>query len=195
MNVSTPQELTSMFNALGNGDRTARTQLLRVVYDELHVMAAALMRGERVDHTLQATALVNEAYIRLLGGAPQEWDSRAHFFGAAAEVMRRILVDHAREKAALKRGGGRERVVLTEEPAAESCTPDEVISVDDVLTELEAVDERKAALVKLRFYAGLTLAEIAAILEVSEITVKRDWRFARAWLEARLTESRDGSRE
>lgn len=189
MNVATPKELTRIFNAMGDGDRTARAQLLNVVYDELHGMAAALMRGERVNHTLQATALVHEAYLRLLGGAPKEWENRAHFFGAAAEVMRRILVDHAREKAALKRGGDRARVVLSDEPASQSSDPEDVIAIDAVLAELEGFDPRKATLVKLRFYAGLTLAEIAAILEVAEITVKRDWRFARAWLETRLASS------
>lgn len=177
-----------MLTALSSGDTTSRARLIELIYDQLHGLACGLMRGERVDHTLQATALLHEAYVRLIGTAPTDWKSRAHFFGAAAEVMRRILIDHARERKALKRGGDRGREPLDPMIAKAFQSPDDLLDVDQALSKLETIEPRKASIVKMRFFAGLTLDEIAAVLDVSVITVKRDWRFARAWMVNQLEE-------
>ena len=183
---SPANEVTRVLKELAAGQTGARARLLELIYDELRGLARGLLRGERVDHTLAATGLVHEAYLRLLGDRPTNWDNRAHFFGAAAEVMRRVLVDHARGQRAAKRGGGRMRAPLDSGVSAKLKTPDTLLDVDEALTKLEAIEPRKARVVKLRFFAGLTLDEIAAVLEVAPITVKRDWRYARAWLVSHL---------
>ena len=166
---------------MGDGDDDARAQLFSLVYQELHDLAERCMRGERIEHTLQPTALVHEAYLRLTGTNEARWEGRAHFFGAAIVVMRRILVDHARSKCALRRGGGAERVALDDHLAFEPDRPEEVVAVDRALVELETIDGELAEIVMLRFFGGLQLDQIAAILDVSVPTIKRRWRAARAW--------------
>lgn len=174
-------ELTRILADLRHGDTEAQGQLAALVYDDLRELAAAHFRRERVGHTLQPTALVHEAFLRLFGNVGSVWENRAHFFGAAGEVMRRILVDYARRRQALKRGGGAETVdvgdvAMPEEDAAT------VLAVDEALNSLAAHDERKRKLVELRFFAGLTMEEAAETLGVSLATAKRDWTFAKAWL-------------
>lgn len=180
------QELTRILHSLSTGDPSARIRLLACIYDELHQLAGRLMRGERADHTLQTTALVHEAYLRLFGSHAPAWENRGQLFGAAAEVMRRVLIDHARERGAVKRGGKRARAPLDSGMVGVVDHTADVLSVDEAVTALETQDPRKAAIVKLRFFAGLTVEEIAAVLEIAPITVKRDWRFAKAWLMRRM---------
>ncbi|MAY75951.1 MAG: RNA polymerase subunit sigma-70 [Phycisphaerae bacterium] len=193
-------ELTSLIEASAGGSRDARDRLVEVVYGELHAMARSRLRSERSDHTLGATGLVNETYLRLFRvagevGTPSFAD-RGAFFAAAATAMRRILVDHARGKAAVKRGGPRaergSRVSLDVLDAAESLQPEELLSLDDAICRLEQVDERAARVVRLRFYAGQGIETIAEIMGVSDRTIKRDWEFARAWLRTALDHP-DGS--
>lgn len=161
-------------------------ELVSALYDQLHAMAAAVMRSERPDHTLSATALVHEAYLRLPDPGKVEWQDRGHFMAVACRVMRRVLVDHARRRAAAKRGG--ERVTLRDDLAALPDRTLEILSLDEALSRLEVLDERRARVVEMRFFSGLETDEIGRVLGVSEATVKRDWRFARAWLLAELTE-------
>jgi len=164
------------------GDRQAFDQMFPVVYDELHRLAAQYLRRERPDHTLQPTALVNEAYLRLINQRQVDWRNRAQFVGVAAGMMRRILVNHARERAAAKRPDGRERVSLSlVEPSADARAVD-LIALEDALGRLAALDSRKARVVELRFFGGLTMDEIAEVLAISLATVEREWSFARAWL-------------
>lgn len=156
------------------------------VYDELRRRAAAVMRRERADHTLQPTALVHEAYIRLVGGSELKWDNRGHFFGAAARAMRRILVERARHHGRIKHGGEMKRVELGEsalnQPLTNEPEPTNLLALDEVLEKLEQYDKRKADVVMLRYFAGLSIEETAAALGVSPATVKNEWTFARAWL-------------
>jgi RNA polymerase sigma factor (TIGR02999 family) len=156
------------------------------VYGELRRLAQARMALERPGHTLQATALVHEAYLKLIGGADLEWRSRAQFFAAAAEAMRRILIDHARSKGRVKRGGGRRRLSLDVLDLAIDGSFEDFLSVEESIRRLEKRDERMAEIVKLRFYAGLSEAEIATVLGVTDRTVRRDWVVARAWLQKEL---------
>jgi RNA polymerase sigma factor (TIGR02999 family) len=176
-------EVTRLLDAAAAGDRKAAADLLPLVYDELRKLAAARLADERPGQTLQATALVHEAYLRLVGGSqPQEWSGRGHFFAAAAEAMRRVLINRARDKQRLKRGGGRERVDL-DALADPSNAPDaDLIELDDALNRLAGVNSQAAELVKLRFFAGLTLHEAAAALGVPPRSADRLWAFARAWL-------------
>jgi len=181
-------DVTQILNAIEAGDRKAAAELLPVVYDELRKLAAARMAAERPDHSLDATALVHEAYLRLVGD--QRFDHRGHFFAAAAEAMRRILVDSARRATADKRGAGRIRVALDEaHRIAES--PDGLIALDDALSRLEALAPGRAQLVKLRFFAGLTMPEAAAALDISLATAERWWTYARTWLYAALGEGEE----
>jgi len=175
----------------GSGDEDALDRLIPLVYDELHALAARRLRGERPDHTLQATALVHEAYARLVEGDVR-FDDRAHFFALAATAMRRILVDHARHRGRDKRGGGRARVTLNDEIAAAADRPDDILALDEAIERLAEHDERKARVVELHFFGGLTYAEIAAALEVSEATVDRDLRMAKAWLGNELKDDAHG---
>lgn len=186
MPPSSSSDMTRVLNDVAGGNAGARIRLLEMIYDELHRLAGGLMLGERADHTLQPTALIHEAYLRLLGTQTSSWANRAHFFGAAAEVMRRILIDHARKRCAGKRGGDNSQQALDPDLSAQFENPAELLDVDEALTALELVEPRKAKVVKLRFFAGLGMDEIAAVLNVSTITAKRDWRFARAWLAARM---------
>ncbi len=181
-------DVTQVLDAIAIGDDAARDQLLSLVYDELHRLAAALMRGERPDHTLQPTALLHEAWVRLLGGVSTRWDNRAHFFGSAAEVMRRVLVDHARARLAAKRGAGKPNIVLADEPSARTEDPARLLAVNEALDALAAESPQHAQVVKLRYFAGLSVEETAAALDLSPRTVKRLWRYARAWMFLRLAD-------
>lgn len=178
------QDVTVMLQGIAAGDSGAAAQLLPVVYEELRALARAHLAGERAGHTLQPTALVHEAYLRLVGGeqgGDRAFNGRQHFFATAATAMRRILVDHARERNALKRGGGR-RVDLSDGDAVAVDDDLDLVGLDDALKKLEAVDKRRARVVTFRFFGGLTVDETATALGVSPATVKNDWAFARAWL-------------
>jgi RNA polymerase sigma factor (TIGR02999 family) len=170
------------------GDENAERELFAAVYAELRELAAVMMGRERGDHTLQATALVHEVYLRLMGREDCSWENRAHFFGAACRAMRQVLVDHARRVGSIKRGGGKQRIGLTDLASPASAPASHVLAVDEALTALDQLDARKARLVELRFFGGLNFDEIAEVLDVSVRTVKRDWSFARAWLSRWLEE-------
>ena len=172
--------ITTWLDRANDGDQEAIQEVMDVVYRELHRIAARVMSGENSGHTLQTTALVNEAYLRLFGDEPVKARDSHHFFALAARQMRRILVDHARARHAVKRGGVK---VSLDEVCAVSADPDEsIVAVDDALRELEEVDERAAKVVELRFFGGYTEDEVAQILEMNVAKVRRDWEFARAWL-------------
>lgn len=175
------------------GDKIAGSKLLEALYDELRTLARARMARQPAGQTIQPTALVHEAYMRLVEGGDPGWDSRAHFFGAAARAMRNILVDRARRKNAVKHGGDRRRVEFDEALIQDEPEPDQMIGLDDALRELEASYPRQAEVVMLKYFAGLGVEQIAEVLQSSERTVKRDWRFARAWLQARLSGGLPGS--
>lgn len=177
-------DVTRIINAIQQGDGQAADELLPLVYGELRVLAAQKMSGEKPGQTLQATALVHEAYIRLVEGGGHDWNSRGHFFMAAAEAMRRILVEQARRKKSLKMGGDRQRVELSEEIAGseDNLLCEDLLALDGALEKLSQQDSNKAELVKLRFFAGLTIEQSASILGLSTATAKRYWAFARAWL-------------
>lgn len=182
-----PHEVTQLINLASGGDSRAAEELLPLVYQELRNLARSRMSAESgggAGHTLQPTALVHEAYMRLLGpdGQALKWDGRAHFFGAAARAMRRILVERARARNSIKRGGGRPRVELDENALAAEPESDQLLELESALEKLEQLDRRKAEVVMLRYYAGLSIEETAAALDVSPATVKNDWTFARAWL-------------
>jgi RNA polymerase sigma factor (TIGR02999 family) len=175
-------DVTRLLHAIDEGDPHSAEQLLPLVYEELRKLAAARMARESPGQTLQPTALVHEAWLRLVGGESPRFNDRAHFFGAAAEAMRRILIDRARRKAAQRHGGGLQRADIDEIDIAAPVQDDELLRVNDALDKFAALDARKAELVKLRFFAGLTLEQSAAILCISEPTAKRWWAYARSWL-------------
>lgn len=181
--------ITRLLEDARAGDQRAAADLLPLVYAELRSLAARKMRQERPDQTLQATALVHEAYLRLLGadGAGRQWDGRWHFFAAAAEAMRRILVESARRRGRVKRGGGRERVDLDRVELTVDEPPDDLLALDEALNEFTQTHPQKAELVKLRYFAGLTRDEAAAALGISAATATRDWAYARAWLYERIS--------
>jgi RNA polymerase sigma-70 factor, ECF subfamily len=185
---SQPQDrITELLHAWRSGDMTARDELMAVIHNELHRLARGYMRRERPGHTLQTTALINEAYLRLVGQTRTDWQSRAHFFGLAAQFMRRILVDHARGHRYAKRGGPALVVVPIDE--AVLFAPDRapaLLDLDAALTRLGSIDPRKARVVELRYFGGLTVDETADLLDVAPITVMRDWSFAKAWLKREL---------
>ncbi len=178
-------EVTQILNEMSAGDETSPERLLELVYDDLRRLAGAYMRNEPSDHTLQATALVHEAYVRLVDWKTVSWQSRAHFFAVAAQVMRKTLIDHARKRRALKRGG--HKVILDEAVSLPNRRPIELIALDDALQALERLDPRQAKIVELRFFGGLSIEETAYVLKISETTVRRDWRFAKAWFQLELT--------
>ncbi len=165
-----------------HGDQAALAQLLPLVYDELRQIAARALRRERADHTLQATALVHEAYLRLVDQSQAQWQNRAHFFGIAAQVMRRLLVDHARRQHTAKRGGAAPKITLDAALGVADARTMDVVALDEALTTLAALDPQQSRIVELRFFGGLTIEETAEVVKVSPATVKRDWSIAKAWL-------------
>jgi RNA polymerase sigma factor (TIGR02999 family) len=175
-------DVTRLLDAAAAGDRRAAADLLPLVYDELRSLAAARLAAEKPGHTLQPTALVHEAYVRLVGRADPGWGGRGHFFAAAAEAMRRILVDAARRKATARHGGGMHRRTLDPDAAPAPEPREDVLALDEALGRLEAEDPLKASLVKLRYFAGMSLAEAATALDLSERTAGRHWAYSRAWL-------------
>ena len=181
-------EVTRILHAAVSGDPKAANELLPLVYGELRRLARDRMDKTPPGNTLQPTALVHEAFLRLVGEGDSSWNNRGHFFAAAACAMRQILVEQARRKASLKRGGDRRRIELSDEVAAVEAPFDDLVALDDALRRLERADERKTRVVMLRFFAGLTIEEIAAALDVSVPTVEREWRFARALLYEYLRE-------
>ena len=183
-------DVTRILNAIERGDAKAADELLPLVYEELRLLAAQKLSHEPPGQTLQATALVHEAYLRLVGDEPQNWTGRGHFFAAAAEAMRRVLVDNARRKQAHKRGGGRQRLPLEAMDVATRATPEEIVALDDALTALAREDAQAAQVVKLRLFAGLSMDQAAEAIGVSRATAYREWTYARAWLRSRIHEDR-----
>ena len=182
--------VTELLQAWDRGDLEARDRLMQVVYDELRRRAAAYLRRERAEHTLQPTALVHEAYLRLVGQQRIVWQNRAHFFGVAAQMMRRILVDHAKGQRRRKRFGGAVRVSLDDRAGAVMPRDCDLLALDRALEELMAVDPQQGRIVELRYFAGLSETEIAAVLGVSRSTVTREWQIAKGWLYRRVTTGR-----
>jgi RNA polymerase sigma factor (TIGR02999 family) len=181
-------EVTQLLSALDQGDPHAAGRLLPLVYDELRRLAAARLAREKPGQTLQATALVHEAYLRLVGTDDRHWDGRGHFFAAAAEAMRRILVEKARHKKRHRHGGGRQRVELEVAESLGQAPSEDLLALDEALTRLTAHDPLKAEVVKLRFFAGLTMPEVAQALDLSLTTAERYWTYARTWLYAELAD-------
>lgn len=175
-------DITALLVDWGNGDQTALEKLLPLVERELHRLAHSYMRREDPDHTLQTTALINETYLRLVDQRKVEWQNRAHFFGIAAQIMRRILLNYARDQNRQKRGGKAIHVSLSEAMVMPGEKDRELIALNDALNRLEALDTRKSKVVELRYFGGLSVEEAAEVLKVSPITVMRDWQFAKAWL-------------
>jgi RNA polymerase sigma factor (TIGR02999 family) len=192
-------EVTRILSAIEQGDPHAAAQLLPLVYDELRKLAALKMAQEAPGQTLEATALVHEAYLRLVGSSAQdaakEWQGRAHFFAAAAEAMRRILVEKARHKRRQKHGGGRPRADIDLANLAGPMPDEDLLALDEAMTRLAAEDPIRAQLVQLRFYAGLSNEEAAQVLGISGVTAKRYWRYARAWLHREVSKGDDSARE
>jgi RNA polymerase sigma-70 factor, ECF subfamily len=186
-------DVTALLTQLSKGDKSVIERLMPLVYDELHRRAAGYMRKERANHTLQPTALVHEAYLKLVQQRESNWKNRAHFLAVAAQLMRRILIDHARARLSSKRGGELEIVSLDEASQFRTDTPAGLLSVDDALTKLEKLDPRQGHIVEMRFYGGLTVEETAEVLSVSSRTVEREWTLARAWLYAQLKDQISGA--
>lgn len=184
-----PQSTVSrLIESLKNGDADAAAALMPLLYDELHRLAVYYMRSERAGHTLQPTALVNEAYLRLVDQRESNWQNRAHFIAAAAQAMRRVLIDHARSKQRVKRGGMQVKVPLEDIALAAEEQPQDLIALDAALDRLAQLDARQSKIVELRYFGGLTVEQTAEVLGVSAPTVKRDWAVARAWLHRELRE-------
>ena len=181
-----PRDVTLLLNQIGNGDSSAPEELLSLVYDELRKLASGYLKNERPDHTLQATALVHEAYLRLVDWENVSWQNRSHFFAVSAQIMRNILVDHARKKKAEIHGGNLQKLALDDAISFSQSREVDLVDLDDALLELEKLDQRQSKIVELRFFAGLTIEETAHALNVSTMTVSRDWNFAKAWLYRRL---------
>jgi RNA polymerase sigma factor (TIGR02999 family) len=181
-----PEGITQLLLKWSGGDSSAREKLMPLVYDELRRLASAYLRRERANHTLQPTALVNEAYLRLVDQQKVEWQNRAQFFGLAARLMRNILVDHARSHQAAKRGGRQLSVSLSRADRVSKEPAIDLVALHETLERLAANDEQKGRIVELRFFGGLTIEETAEVLEISHATVERDWKMARAWLRCEL---------
>jgi RNA polymerase sigma factor (TIGR02999 family) len=177
-----PSQVTELLRAWSRGEDEAREKLIPLIYEDLRQRARRQMGRERRGHTLQTTALIHEAYMRLVGAAPVAWESRSHFFAIAARMMRRILVDHARAKRSLKRGGAGRPVSLEEELLVSPPRRLDLVSLDEALQALMALDQRKGRVVELRYFGGLSVEETAEVLNVSPRTVKGDWQFAKVWL-------------
>lgn len=182
MSTPSPGDVTQLLRAWRGGEKSALDRLVPLVYRDLHLRARRCMAGERMQHSLQTTALIHEAYLRLVGPSPVAWESRGHFFAVAARVMRRILVDHARARRSQKRGGEVQAVTLDEQLVVAGGPVRDLVSLDDALQALATLDERKARVVEMRFFGGLSVEETAEVLEVSPQTVLRDWKLAKVWL-------------
>jgi len=180
--VSSSSEITALLVDWSDGDKTALDKLFPLVERELHRLAHSYMRKEKSDHTLQTTALVNEAYLRLIDQKNTRWQNRAHFFGIAAQIMRRILMNYARDRARLKRGGDAIQVSLSEVDGVPGTKASELLALDEALDKLALIDERKARVVEYRYFGGLSVDETAEVLKISAVTVMRDWNMAKAWL-------------
>ena len=187
---SSRSEVTRLLKDWSNGRQDVLDQLLPQIYAELRRLASSYLRRERPDHTLQATALVHEAFIKLVDQRAVRWQNRAHFFGIAAQAMRRILVDHARAHSAEKRGSGERAVSLDEAVALVGAPSVDLLALDEALTRLTTIDPQQSRVVELRFFGGLTIEETAEVMDVSPATVGREWTLAKAWLYAELTRSR-----
>jgi RNA polymerase sigma factor (TIGR02999 family) len=181
-----PEDVTELLLAWRDGDEDALSRLAPLVYEELHRLAAAYLRREKSGHTLQTSALVNEAYIKLVDSSRVRWQNRAHFFAVAAQLMRRILVDFARKRQRSKRGGGWQEITLDEKLGVTARLDSDLVALDDALRELAKFDPRKAQVIELRFFGGLSVEETSEALQVSTDTVGRDWRAAKAWLSREL---------
>ena len=189
MQTHSPKEITQLLVAWGEGDASALEQLTPLVYEELHRLARHYMRNERPGHTLQSSALVNEAYIRLIDWKNVHWKNRAHFYGVSARLMRQILVDFARSRDYLKRGGGAQFVPVDDAKLMLADKGSEIVALDEALDTLAKLDARQSKIVELRFFLGLSVEETAQTLGVSEGTVRRDWSLARAWLHREMSKS------
>ncbi len=189
--ATSPQEVTQLLVDWRGGDQSALDKLIPLVYDELHALARRCMKRERGSHTLQTTALVNEAYLRLLGQQSADWQNRAHFFAVAAQVMRHLLVDHARSRRYARRGGSALRITLDEAVAAAPEDPVDLLALNEALNRLDAMDARKCRIVELRYFSGLSVEETAKVLGVSAITIKREWLKAKAWLYRELNQEEE----
>ena len=187
MTSSSPSEVTQLLLDWSNGDKAALDKLMPLVYKELRRLAHHYMRRERPGHTLQTTAIVNEAYLGLIDQRNVQWQNRAHFFGIAAHLMRRILAEYARSRRYAKRGGGAHRVSLDEAMTVSEERASEMVAVDDALTTLAEIDQRKSQIVEMRFFGGLSIEETAEVLGVSPGTVMRDWTLAKAWLRREIS--------
>ncbi len=187
MSPPAPKGVTELLVDMRSGNEQAAADLIPLVYSELRRLAGSYMRRERPDHTLQATALVHEAFMKLFGSEPIEWENRAHFFAVAAQQMRRILVDHARAQQAARRGGQRVKLSLDQVNGLSEKRDEDLVDLDDALQRLNAFDPRAAQAVELRFFGGLTEEETAHVIGVSVKTVKRDWQAAKAWLLTQLS--------
>jgi RNA polymerase sigma factor (TIGR02999 family) len=186
-------DVTRILNAIEQGDERAAEKLLPLVYEELRLLAAQKLSQEKPGQTLQATALVHEAYIRLVGNEPHNWQGRRHFFAAAAEAIRRILVENARRKRRLRHGGGHRRIALNDTELPAETPSNNLIALDEALTKLSEKDKAKADLVKLRFFAGLTAEQAAKALDISHNTADRYWSYARSWLHMEITKANETS--
>jgi RNA polymerase sigma factor (TIGR02999 family) len=189
MPIAASHEVTQLLMAWNDGDQSALERLIPLVHAELHRIARRYMRNERAGHTLQTSALINEAYLRLIDAQQVHWQNRAHFFGIAAQLMRRVLVDFARSRGYKKRGGGALQVSLDETMVITKERGEDLVALDEALSALSELDERKGRVVEMRFFGGLSEKEIAEALAVSQETVRRDWRLAKSWLRRRLSES------
>ncbi len=190
ISAPTRQQVTQGLIDWGNGDQAAADRLLPLIYDELRAIARGYLRRERADHTLQPTGLVHEAYLRLVDETAANWQNRAHFFGVAAQVMRRVLIDHARRHRTAKRGGTWEKLEFDDLVTPGPSRSVDLVALDDALLELAKMDPRQSQIVELRFFGGLTIEEAAEVLDVSPRTIKREWRRAKAWLRREITEEK-----
>lgn len=187
MNEHATEDVTVLLNAVSAGETGAPEKLLELVYDDLRRLAGAYMKNERADHTLQATALVHEAYVRLVDWENVSWENRAQFFAVAAQVMRRVLVDHARGRAAAKREGSQHKLALDEAVSFANEKEFDVLALEEALSSLERLDPRQAKIVELRFFGGLSIEEVAHVLKLSTTTIKREWTIAKAWFQRELS--------
>lgn len=182
-----PEQTTELLSAISGGDREAADRLMSLLYDEFRRLAARYLHRERADITLQPTALVHEAFLRLVNQEDVDWQGRSHFFAIGAQAMRRILVDHARRKQSEKHGGGRHRIELDDQMTISKKRDEDLLAIDDALDVLSQIDPRQAKIVELRFFGGLTVAEVAEVLGVSKRTVESEWTMVRAWLRRELS--------